>query len=85
MTKIRHHCSSMTAEISFSPSSPSYLSETSDILGVHAWDIAAGCLIVSEAGGVIMSLDGQEFDLCKRQICVSNFNLRDEVRKLVQS
>jgi len=52
--------------------------------GVHAWDIAAGSLIVLEAGGVVMSIDGENFDLCKRQICVSNNLLGEEVRKLVR-
>lgn len=27
--------------------------------GIHAWDIAAADLIVREAGGVVMSTDGQ--------------------------
>ena len=34
--------------------------------GIHCWDIAAGAVIVSEAGGVVMSPDGSEFDLMSR-------------------
>jgi myo-inositol-1(or 4)-monophosphatase len=29
----------------------------------NAWDVAAGCLIVEEAGGVVTALDGSAFDL----------------------
>lgn len=37
--------------------------------GLKAWDMAAGELIVREAGGVVTSIDGGvEFDLCKGQI-----------------
>jgi myo-inositol-1(or 4)-monophosphatase len=52
--------------------------------GVHAWDIAAGCLILTEAGGVVMSVDGSPFDLCKRQVCVTNTILQEEVKLLVK-
>ncbi len=29
----------------------------------NAWDVAAGCLIVEEAGGIVTALDGSPFDL----------------------
>lgn len=29
-------------------------------IGIHIWDVAAGSLIVSEAGGVLMDVDGKE-------------------------
>lgn len=29
-------------------------------IGIHVWDIAAGSLIVSEAGGVLMDVDGKD-------------------------
>jgi fructose-1,6-bisphosphatase/inositol monophosphatase family enzyme len=28
--------------------------------GIHAWDIAAGCLIVTEAGGVVIDPAGEK-------------------------
>jgi myo-inositol-1(or 4)-monophosphatase len=31
--------------------------------GMHVWDIAAGCVIVREAGGVVLDSDGQWFHL----------------------
>ena len=34
--------------------------------GIHCWDMAAGALIVSEAGGVVLDPSGGEFDLMAR-------------------
>lgn len=36
--------------------------------GVHAWDIAAGDLIVREAGGVVISTDGGPLDVLQRRV-----------------
>ena len=36
--------------------------------GIHCWDIAAGALIVSEAGGFVYDLDGDEFDIMSRRV-----------------
>ncbi|PRP80352.1 hypothetical protein PROFUN_11921 [Planoprotostelium fungivorum] len=43
--------------------------------GIHAWDIAAGSLLVTEAGGVVDSIDGSSFDLCHRQVVTCNQEL----------
>jgi myo-inositol-1(or 4)-monophosphatase len=32
---------------------------------IHPWDVAAGALLVREAGGVVVGRDGGEFDLWK--------------------
>lgn len=29
-------------------------------IGIHVWDVAAGSLIVSEAGGVLMDVNGKD-------------------------
>lgn len=41
--------------------------------GIHCWDMAAGALIVSEAGGVVLDPSGGEFDLmsCDILVCSS--------------
>lgn len=39
---------------------------------LHAWDVAAGTLIVREAGGMISRLDGTEASIYDRQILASN-------------
>jgi len=40
--------------------------------GVHAWDIAAGVVIVEEAGGVAVDISGGTLDLCRRKILAGN-------------
>eukprot|EP00696_Hemimastix_kukwesjijk_P006573 gnl/Hemi2/18311_TR6057_c0_g1_i1.p1 gnl/Hemi2/18311_TR6057_c0_g1~~gnl/Hemi2/18311_TR6057_c0_g1_i1.p1 ORF type:complete len:276 (-),score=58.98 gnl/Hemi2/18311_TR6057_c0_g1_i1:134-961(-) len=36
--------------------------------GIHAWDIAAGSIIVREAGGIAVNTEGGPLDLCARKI-----------------
>jgi len=40
--------------------------------GIHSWDMAAGAIIVKEAGGTVLSTDGGEFDLMSRGIVVAS-------------
>jgi myo-inositol-1(or 4)-monophosphatase len=40
--------------------------------GLHAWDVAAGALIVSEAGGTVSDYRGRPLDIDSRQIVASN-------------
>ncbi len=39
---------------------------------LHPWDIAAGALIVEEAGGVVSNYAGRACDIFQGQIAVSN-------------
>ncbi|XP_028297165.1 inositol monophosphatase 1-like [Gouania willdenowi] len=41
-------------------------------IGIHVWDVAAGSLIVSEAGGVLMDVEGGEADMMSRRIVAAN-------------
>ncbi|XP_076023801.1 inositol monophosphatase 1 [Genypterus blacodes] len=41
-------------------------------IGMHVWDVAAAALIVSEAGGVLMDVDGSDFDLMSRRVVAAN-------------
>ncbi|XP_004572502.1 inositol monophosphatase 1 [Maylandia zebra] len=41
-------------------------------IGIHVWDVAAASLIVSEAGGVLMDVDGGDVDLMSRRIIAAN-------------
>uniref|UniRef100_A0A3B3D0H7 Inositol-1-monophosphatase n=1 Tax=Oryzias melastigma TaxID=30732 RepID=A0A3B3D0H7_ORYME len=41
-------------------------------IGIHVWDVAAGSLIVSEAGGVLLDVDGGDVDLMSRRIVAAN-------------
>lgn len=40
--------------------------------GVHAWDVAAGSIMVEEAGGVVAHVNGDlSYDMCKREVLVT--------------
>ncbi|XP_023191815.1 inositol monophosphatase 1-like isoform X1 [Xiphophorus maculatus] len=41
-------------------------------MGMHVWDIAAGSLLVLEAGGIVMDVDGGDADLMSRRILAAN-------------
>ncbi|XP_067329901.1 inositol monophosphatase 1 isoform X2 [Channa argus] len=41
-------------------------------IGIHVWDVAASSLIVSEAGGVLMDVEGGAVDLMSRRIVAAN-------------
>jgi myo-inositol-1(or 4)-monophosphatase len=48
------------------------------------WDVAAGALIVQEAGGQITSMDGSAFDLRHPSLIASNGHIHDEMLKTVE-
>uniref|UniRef100_A0A8C2X9M4 Inositol-1-monophosphatase n=1 Tax=Cyclopterus lumpus TaxID=8103 RepID=A0A8C2X9M4_CYCLU len=41
-------------------------------IGIHCWDIAAGVVIVREAGGIILDVDGGPFELMSRRMMSAN-------------
>jgi myo-inositol-1(or 4)-monophosphatase len=49
--------------------------------GLSAWDVAAGTLIVREAGGTVTASDGEPLDYFGRTILASNGLLHDEMRE----
>lgn len=53
--------------------------------GLNAWDIAAGVLLVREAGGRITDLDGGPFDLRTGRIVASNGLLHDAMLDVIRS
>ncbi len=48
------------------------------------WDIAAGCLILEEAGGKTSMFDGSALDLYGKQIIVSNGKIHEAMVQVVQ-
>jgi myo-inositol-1(or 4)-monophosphatase len=55
-------------------------------LGLNAWDVAAGALIVREAGGTVTAPDGSEFllnDSGPNDIVAGNAHLHPKLRELV--
>jgi len=53
-------------------------------LGLNAWDIAAGVLLVQEAGGTVTDLDGGPFDLRSGRIIATNGRIHDELREVIR-
>ncbi|KAI9540675.1 Inositol monophosphatase 1 [Dissostichus eleginoides] len=41
-------------------------------IGIHVWDIAAGALLVTEAGGVLIDVQGGPVDLMSRRVLAAN-------------
>ncbi|XP_058468276.1 inositol monophosphatase 1-like [Solea solea] len=41
-------------------------------IGIHVWDVAAGSLMVTEAGGVLLDVEGGDVDLMSRRIVAAN-------------
>jgi myo-inositol-1(or 4)-monophosphatase len=50
---------------------------------LHAWDIAAGVLLVEEAGGRVTRYDGSGLDLFGGQIVASNGHVHDAMRDVI--
>lgn len=53
-------------------------------LGLQPWDIAAGILLVQEAGGMVTSLDGAAVDLDKGDVLATNPELHRAFVQLLQ-
>ncbi len=51
--------------------------------GLRPWDVAAGALIVAEAGGRVTRLDGAALDLEARQLLASNGKLHRAMRATI--
>ncbi len=53
--------------------------------GLGSWDIAAGVLLVQEAGGMITGIDGASVDLKKGDVMAANPVLHEQFRLLLAS
>lgn len=51
--------------------------------GLNAWDLAAGSLLVEEAGGKVTDFDGGDNFLFGKQIVSSNGHIHDEMLELI--
>lgn len=54
------------------------------IPGVNAWDVAAGVLLVREAGGRVTDSDGSEWTLRSKDIVASNGKVHDQLLKVLK-
>jgi myo-inositol-1(or 4)-monophosphatase len=52
-------------------------------VGLKPWDIAAGLVVLLEAGGMATSLDGSPVDLARGDLLASNAHVHDEIRELM--
>jgi len=53
--------------------------------GISAWDVAAGAVIVAEAGGTVTDMCGGKFRSDDRQILASNGKLHNELLAVISS
>lgn len=51
---------------------------------IKAWDVAAGTLLVTEAGGTITSMDGSEHSVFSRSHLASNGKLHKPMQPIMQ-
>jgi myo-inositol-1(or 4)-monophosphatase len=52
--------------------------------GLKPWDIAAGALIVEEAGGIVTNMDGTSLDLAGGQMIASNGRIHQELAEVLR-
>lgn len=52
--------------------------------GLHPWDVAAGIILVKEAGGKVSDFDGQDNPVFREDIICSNANSHSEFLEIVQ-
>lgn len=51
--------------------------------GLRPWDVAAGVLLIEEAGGQVSDYDGNKFSIYKPPLVVSNALLHDDMRRVL--
>jgi myo-inositol-1(or 4)-monophosphatase len=52
--------------------------------GLNAWDIAAGCLILKEAGGQVSDFSDKENYLFGREILATNASIHSSFLEIIQ-
>lgn len=50
---------------------------------LSAWDVAAGALIIEEAGGRVTDMSGERLDLNRPQLLATNGHIHDEMRTVL--
>jgi myo-inositol-1(or 4)-monophosphatase len=52
--------------------------------GLKPWDIAAGCLLITEAGGMVGDLQGKDGFLRSGHLCAGNPHIYEQMLKLIE-
>ncbi|MBN2014799.1 MAG: inositol monophosphatase [Candidatus Altiarchaeota archaeon] len=55
------------------------------MIKMNSWDVAAGTVLIREAGGKVTDLEGKEFTIDSTDILASNGRLHDKLLKLICS
>ena len=53
--------------------------------GLHAWDMAAGYLILKESGGFISSIDNRDNPVYSRNVVAGSSAIYEKIKKQLQS
>ncbi|MGC2164614.1 MAG: inositol monophosphatase family protein [Gallionella sp.] len=53
--------------------------------GLKPWDIAAGCLLVTEAGGMVSDMSGNDSFLQSGHICAGNPDIHPQLLKIIST
>jgi myo-inositol-1(or 4)-monophosphatase len=53
--------------------------------GLKPWDVAAGSLLVEEAGGTVTNMDGSALDLAGAQILATNKHIHQEMAQVLRA
>jgi myo-inositol-1(or 4)-monophosphatase len=53
-------------------------------LKIHSWDVAAGSLMVTEAGGKVTDFRGGTFSIYDEEIIASNGWIHEEMLRVIQ-
>lgn len=51
---------------------------------LHPWDIAAGCLMVTEAGGIVTDLNGEASSVYRGDLCASNGVIHGDMIRILK-
>jgi myo-inositol-1(or 4)-monophosphatase len=52
-------------------------------IGLNSWDIAAGALLIQEAGGTITDTEGKPYTLAVRNVMGTNARIHDELQQVL--
>ncbi|MNY57622.1 Inositol-1-monophosphatase [compost metagenome] len=50
-------------------------------IGLNAWDIAAGALLIQESGGLVTDTEGKPYHLGVRSVLASNGRIHEEFQR----
>ena len=52
---------------------------------LNAWDVAAGCIILTEAGGMLSDFDGKPLSIYQKEILATNGLIHEQLRKIIKN